>query len=99
MLDFSDHYADMEGGLRALLSAVTGTFSASDIAEVEEFIDAREYGLALQTLAAILLENSTHFDGPVVEKVQGLAGAMGLYNDEAINGLVAAYQRQFRVVM
>lgn len=99
MLNFSDHYADMESGLRALLYAVAGVFSASDIAEVEEFIDAREYGLALQTLAAILLENSTHLDGPAVENVQELAGAMGLYNDEAINGLVAAYHRQFRVAM
>lgn len=99
MLNFSDHYADMESGLRALLSAVVSLFSASDITEVEEFIDAREYGLALQTLAAILLENSTHLDGQVVEKVQELAGAMGLYNDEAINGLVAAYQRQLRVAM
>ena len=99
MLDFSDHYADMENRLRALLSAVTGLFSAADIAEVEEFIDAREYGLALQTLAAILHENSTHFDGQVVEKIQGLAGAMSLYNDEAINGVVAVYQRQFRVAM
>ena len=99
MLNFSDHYAEMESGLRALLSAGAGLFSASDVAEVEEFIDAREYGLALQTLAAILLENSTHLDEEVIEKVQELAGAMGLYNDEAINGLVAAYQRQFRVAM
>ena len=99
MLNFTDHYADLEGGLRALLSAVSGPFSTSDIAEIEEFIDAREYGLALQTLAAILLENSARLDGQVIEKIQKLAGVMSLHSDEAINGIVAEYQRQFRVAM
>lgn len=99
MLNFSDHYADMENGLRTLLSAVAGQFSASDIAEVEEFIEAREYGLALQTLAAILLETSTHLDGQVIDKIQELAGAMDIHNDDAINGVVAASHRQFRVAL
>ncbi len=99
MLNFSDHFADMERGLQALLVEAAHAFDPAETAEVEEFIDAREYGLALQTLAAILLENSTHLDGQVVEKVQQLAGAMGMHNDEAINGVVAAYQRQFRVAM
>ena len=99
MPDYSGHYAEMENGLRVLLSTVAGLLSADDTAEVGEFIDAREYGLALQTLAAILLENPARFDGQVIEQMQELAGAMGLGDDAAINSVVAEHRRRFRVAM
>jgi len=99
MLGFSDHYTNMEIGLRALLSKVVDEFNPSEVAEVDEFIEAREYGLALETLAAILIDESKEFDGSVVETIQELALAMNMEDSEAIKHIIAGHQQQRGMAM
>ncbi len=99
MLSLLDHYADMEAGLRALLFRLVDGFNPSEVAEVDEFIEAREYGLALETLAAVLVDESKEFDGSVVETIQELARAMNMEDSEIIKGIVAGHQQQRGMAM
>ncbi len=100
MLNYSDHFAEIERSLRGLVSEKKITFSASEILEVEEFIEAHEYGLAIETFAAILLDRADDLDGITVATVQNTARAMEIFNSGAVNGLVDRYERQhFRMVM
>jgi hypothetical protein len=51
-------YQKIENTLCSLLGVLADTFTESECNEVKEFIDAGEYGIALETLIDIIEEES-----------------------------------------
>ncbi len=73
--------ADMvriESLLASLLAALKESFSEAEASEVSKFIDAREYGLALETVVDIFGEESKTPPPEVIAFVRDLAKAMAM---------------------
>lgn len=77
MIKMSD-FAIVESLFSRLLSALNGVFSVSEIAEVSEFVDVGEYGLALDTAVDIFVEEGKVAEDELIVLVQSLATAMEL---------------------
>lgn len=73
-----------------LLLALNGVFSVSEIAEVSEFVDQGEYGLALDTAVDVFAEELYVAQDDVIALVQLLATAMELPAAEYSERLRAA---------
>lgn len=71
-------YKFIEKLLLRMLSLLVGVFSKSEADEVQEFIDAGEYGLALETLIDIIHEESKSIPQEVVELAKQTAVTMEL---------------------
>jgi hypothetical protein len=78
MPDYSAHYAETDRLMRELLGRTEGLLSLSEVAEVHELLEAREYGLALESLASILVEERKHVSPEIARRVDALAAAMHL---------------------
>ncbi|MEN5182082.1 MafI family immunity protein [Comamonas testosteroni] len=65
-----------------LLPALSDVFSPSEIAEVSVFVDVGEYGLALDTVVGIFVEEGKVAEEDVIFLVQSLATAMDLSSAE-----------------
>jgi hypothetical protein len=61
-----------------LLLVLAGVFSESEVLEVREFVDAREYALALETTVDIFSEEKKLATEEIVALVRDLAVALGL---------------------
>lgn len=68
-------YKRLEADLNELLGAMS-TFTASEIAEVEQFLSAGEYGLAFETICGIANEESKPIPLELRSKVRKLAEQM-----------------------
>jgi hypothetical protein len=73
-----DYYRGLEEGIRALLAKLRTVLSAEETNEVEEFLDAGEYGLALETLCWALRTENKLISAEVVEGISKLAEQMEL---------------------
>lgn len=62
--------------MRSLLSKLGGIFSATEADEVRDLIDAKEHGLALETLADIVREEHKSFPFELVSLVKELCELM-----------------------
>ena len=71
-------YKRIERMLLELLDALRVVFGQSEREEVEEFIDAGEYGIALETLVDIVCEEDKAIGADAVEIVRDVAVIMGL---------------------
>lgn len=71
-------FAIVESLFSRLLPALSGVFSVSEIAEVSEFVNVGEYGLALDTAVDIFVEEGKVAEDDVIVLVQSLATAMEL---------------------
>lgn len=71
-------FAIVESLFNQLLPALNGVFSVPEIAEVSEFVDVGEYGLALDTVVDIFIEEGKVAEDYVIVLVQSLAAAMEL---------------------
>lgn len=71
-------YEIVESLLTRLLGALRGVFSNSEIAEVSDFFDVGEYGLALDTAVDIFVEEGKVATDDVIVLVEELATAMEL---------------------
>jgi hypothetical protein len=78
MPDYSAHYAETDRLMRELLGQTESLLSLSEAAEVHELLEAREYGLALESLASILVDARKTVDKDVVRRVDDLAASMRL---------------------
>jgi len=86
-------YKVVENLLLRLLSILVGVFSESEANEVTEFINAGEYGLALDTLIDIIDEESKSVPQEVVELAKQTAIAMnldGIVMKKRLEGVVSA---------
>lgn len=72
-------YDSVESELRGILSSLAGTFSVSERSEVSEYIDVGEYGLALRTLADVVVEERKHLTIHVLRRIECIARAMGIH--------------------
>lgn len=71
-------FAIVESLLGQLLRALRNVFSAPELAEVSEFIDVGEYGLALDTAVDIFIEEGRSATEDVIDLVEALAAEMQL---------------------
>ena len=67
-----------EKHLGSLLQKVTHLLTPADLTEATEYLAAREYGLALETIAAGLIERHDGIHAGIVTQVEALADAMHL---------------------
>ena len=71
-------FAIIESLFSRLLPALRDVFSESEIAEVSEFVDVGEYGLALDTAVDVFIEEGKVATDDVIALVEELAAAMEL---------------------
>lgn len=68
----------IERGLYALLDGLAGELSPTERREVVEFIAVGEYGVALETLSALLVEERKRIPATVYAQLVELAETMGI---------------------
>jgi hypothetical protein len=73
-----------EGLFGALLKEAAGIFSESERAQVQEFVDANEFGLAFETAIDILLEDNKPSTHEMVALFEQLAALMD-YDDDFVD--------------
>jgi hypothetical protein len=73
-----DYYRGLEESLRALLAKLRVVLSAGETNEVEEFLNASEYGIALETLCWTLRTENKLVPADVVHSISELAEQMEL---------------------
>jgi hypothetical protein len=78
MPDYAAQYAQTEQQLKELLRAIIHTLNGAELGEVSEFLTAREYGLALETIARLLMDRHGLILPDIVKRVDRLAGSMHL---------------------
>lgn len=72
------NYQRIEQSFSRLLALLVPTFSNMEILEVREFIEVGEYGLALETLADIVNEESKCISNDEAKMIYELVDAMNL---------------------
>ena len=80
-------FTALEQRLTTLLEALSDDLSVGERSEVEEFIEVGEYGVALETLAALLIEERKQIPEPTFIKIVELADAMGVLTTTIIDAL------------
>ena len=73
-------FADIERGLYTALDQLADVISSSQRDEVNAFIAVGEYGVALETLCAILMEEGIDVRNKDLRQLTDLADAMGIRN-------------------
>jgi hypothetical protein len=71
-------FAEIESLFGRLLAAARSSLSDSECLEVQEFLDAREYGLALETLVGVYAEERKCPSSEVRDLIKQLAVAMSM---------------------
>lgn len=72
------NFDEIETMLAQLLIASTPVLSDTELAEVQRFVDVGEYGLALETAAAIYAEEDKVATAEVIALIERLATAMSI---------------------
>ncbi len=76
MTDYSRLYDDTEARIGLLLDEVKDSFTLSERKEVADFIGAHEYGLALETLSAILVGEEKPIRFSALRQIDEIAALM-----------------------
>ena len=71
-------FTAIERRLNELLESLSDELSASERREVGGFIEANEYGVALETLCALLVEEHKKITPATFAEIGELADAMGI---------------------
>jgi hypothetical protein len=87
MVDHSSLYAETEARLGRVLAGLRDTLAESERGEVEEFLRVGEYGLALDTLSHILVEEDKTIETNVLHEMDGIAAAMHLQGERFMHDL------------
>jgi len=96
---YSRLYADTEARMSQLLGDLGQSFTESERNEVNRFLDAREYGLALETLSCILVEETKTIATTTLHGIDELAGVMQLRDERFMYDLHNFYDRQQGIVV
>lgn len=83
----NSYYLDLHRRSAALLAAVKGLLGERDVRQVQSLLDAGEYGLVVEQLAAGLHEAGIVPAPSVRKSVLDLAATMGLQDDEYVRAL------------
>jgi hypothetical protein len=73
--------------LTLVLDSLSDELSAAERREVEEFIDVGEYGVALETLSALLVEERKRISPVTFAEIVELADLMGIREATITDGL------------
>ena len=73
-----DLFQDVERQLKGMLVLLADCFNESEVSEVQDFIDAGEYGLALETLVDIIFEENKKVPKETLMISKKVAQKMGL---------------------
>lgn len=71
-------FVKVENLLLQLLNSVELSFNQEELKEVQDFIDAGEYGLALETFSDIVVEENKKIAGVDLDLIKELAAAMDM---------------------
>jgi len=85
----STHYAELDQAIRALLGVLERSFAADQLTEVHDFLDHREYGLALETIASFVVDDRIPIRPETVRQVDALAASMKMTGDRVMRRLHA----------
>ena len=81
------NFDEIESLLSRLLMIAASVLSDAERAEVQRFIDVGEYGLALETAAAIYAEAKKIATAEVVDLIERLAAAMSMHPAPLLEGV------------
>jgi hypothetical protein len=85
----STHYTELDQAIRALLGILECSFAADQLTEVHDFLDHREYGLALETIASVVVDDRIPIRPETVRQVDALAASMKMTGDRVMRRLHA----------
>ena len=74
-------YSELDSRLRSLISSIGAAVNADEIAQVWEFVDHAEYGLALSMLAELLVLDEVPVTAENHREIISLAQIMGILDD------------------
>jgi hypothetical protein len=97
MSDYSRLYAATEERMSGLLADVASFITRSDYEEVASFVHAREYGLALETLACVLVADDKPVGISLLHAMDEAAVSMRLRDEPFMRDLHSFYDRQHRI--
>jgi hypothetical protein len=80
-IDKSGVWAEASQRIACLLGALGGTLTPSDAGEVQSFLNAREYGLALETLVAVLADRGEPIGVTFLREIDGVADVLGVADE------------------
>ena len=91
MNDYSRLYSELELRINGVMSALRGTLTEVERAEVSRFLNVREYGLALDTLCYILVEEDKPIEITVLHEIDNIADMMHLRDERFMYNLHNSY--------
>jgi hypothetical protein len=87
---WADHYAKIEELFAQLAPTVTPLMPESEVAFLDEYLDACEYGLALEALVESLIREGAAIPGKAHHKIAALSGLMPGIVDDQLNSIKVA---------
>jgi hypothetical protein len=81
------NFVEIESLFSILLVAANETLSPQECAEIQEYIDVGEYGLALRTTVAIYVEEAKIATSGIRDLIKRLAQLMDINPEELLNRL------------
>jgi hypothetical protein len=87
---WADHYATLEERFSRLVPLVTPLMSQSEVAFVDEYLEANEFGLALEIIVDNLIRESAAIPETAYQEIEALSRLMeGLVDDQLSNITIA----------
>ncbi len=86
-MSLGDYYDELEARLGSILLTLGSQFSFEESREVSHFLDVGEYGLALQTLTDLLIEERKKISIRTYNDVVRVAKRMGIEREIALEDL------------
>src|SRR5215218_7979000 len=86
-MSLEDDYNELEARLGSILLTLGSQLSPEESREVNHFLDVGEYGLALQTLTDLLIEERKKISIGTYNDVVGVAKRMGIKQEIALEDL------------
>jgi hypothetical protein len=82
------NYTEHDRLFTELLVSVESVFSEKEANEVRDFVDVREYELALQTLVDIVVEENKRISRDTFDKCEALVRLMNVENSVSLKQLL-----------
>jgi hypothetical protein len=86
-LSLENYFNELETRLGSILLMLGPQLSPEESWEVNHFLDVGEYGLALQTLTALLIEERKKIRRGTYNDIAGVANRMGMEREIALEDL------------
>jgi hypothetical protein len=87
VVDHTEVWEEAEQRIGGLLARLREQLSAGAVEEVSGFLRVREYGLALEALACILVDEKKRIEPAIVREIDGIARHMHLGGETFLSRL------------